>query len=217
MRIICLAASATIASAAAFTTTAVAAGTAAGERPRTSAMANNPFAAPSTLPFELPPFDRIHDADYRPAFEAGMAEQLREIAAIAHNKAPPTFENTIVALERAGRLLARVDTTFSNLNGCNTDPDMQQIDTEMAPRLTAQRDAIRLDAALWSRVDALYRARESLTLDAESQQLLQRYHTSFVRAGARLAPAQQARLKELNKQISSLTTRFKQNSNRLTF
>ncbi|MBV8144989.1 MAG: M3 family metallopeptidase [Gammaproteobacteria bacterium] len=203
--------------AAAFATVALAAaGAPPSESPRTSAMADNPFAAPSTLPFELPPFDRIHDADYRPAFEAGMAEQLRQVAAIAHNTAAPTFENTIVALERSGRMLERVETTFSNLNACNTDRDMQQVDTEMAPRLTAQRDAIHLDPALWSRVDALYSKRDSLQLDAESQQLLRRYHTIFVRAGAQLDSAQQTQLRDLNKQIAALTTRFKQNLLRAT-
>ena len=197
---------------AAFATAALAAGyAAAGAAPRTAAMSDNPFAAPSTLPFQLPPFDRIRDADYRPAFDAGMAEQLREVSAIAHSSAAPTFANTIVALERSGRLLERVETTFSNLNACNTDPQMEQIDTDMAPRLTAQSDAIHLNPALWSRVDALYNRRESLHLDPESLQLLTRYHTLFVRAGARLSDAQQARLKDLNKQISALTTRFKQN------
>jgi len=205
MRIVCLGALA------AFATALAAGDVAAGATPRTAAMPDNPFAAPSTLPFQLPPFDRIRDADYRPAFEAGMDEQLGEVSAIAHNSAPPTFANTILALERAGRLLDRVETTFSNLNACNTDPQMQQIDTDMAPRLTAQRDAIHLNAALWSRVDALYNRRESLHLDPESLQLLTRYHTLFVRAGARLSAAQQARLKDLNKQISALTTRFKQN------
>src|SRR6516162_6269327 len=197
---------------AAFATTALAAGhVSATGSPRTALMADNPFDAPSTQPFHLPPFDRIHDSDYRPAFQAGMAEQLRQVAAIAHNSEPPTFANTIVALERSGRLLERVETTFSNLNSCNSDPEMQQIDTEMAPLLTAQRDAIHLNPALWARVDALYNRRESLHLDPESLQLLTRYHTLFVRAGARLTPDQQARLKDLNKQISSLTTRFKQN------
>jgi len=140
-----------------------------------------------------------------------MAEQLRQVAAIAHNSEPPTFANTIVALERSGRLLERVETTFSNLNSCNSDPEMQQIDTEMAPLLAAQRDAIHLNPALWARVDELYNRRASLQLDAESLQLLTRYHTMFVRAGARLTPDQQARLKDLNKQISTLTTRFKHN------
>src|SRR5262249_16347210 len=194
------------------TTTAAAAGhVSATASSRTALMADNPFAAPSTLPFHLPPFDRIRDSDYRPAIEAGMAEQLRQVAAIAHNSEPPTFANTIVALERSGRLLERVETTFSNLNSCNSDPEMQRIDTDMAPLLTAQRDAIHLNPALWARVDELYQRRASLHLDAESLQLLTRYHTIFVRAGARLTPDQQARLKDLNKQISSLTTRFKQN------
>ncbi len=170
-----------------------------------------PSPQPSTLAFHLPPFDHIRDSDYLPAFEAGMREQLREVAAIAHNPSRATFGNTIVALERSGRLLARVEATFSRLNACNTDAQMQQIDTEMAPRLTAQHDAIHLNPALWARVDSLYRARTDLHLDPESLQLLVRYHTEFVRAGAQLAAQDQARLRELNKQISSLTTRFKQN------
>jgi len=177
----------------------------------TLAMADNPFAQPSTLAFELPPFDRIHDSDYLPAFEAGMREELREVAAIADDPRPATFENTIVALERAGRLLARVESTFSRLNACNTDAQMQQIDTETAPKLTAHRDAIHLNPRVWARVDSLYRARATLHLDAESLQLLTRYHTEFVRAGAPLAVPDQARLRDLNKQISSLRTRFKQN------
>src|SRR5579863_162684 len=179
--------------------------------PRTSSMDDNPFMQPSTLPFQMPPFDRIRDSDYLPAFAAALHAQLAEVAAIAHNSQPATFENTVVALERSGQLRARVEPVFANLNTCNTDPQMQQVDTEMAPRLTAQDDAIFLDAALWARVETLYRQRASLHLDPESLQLLTRYHTLFVRAGARLPPAQQARLKDLNKQISSLTTRFRQN------
>ena len=177
----------------------------------TSPMADNPFAQPSTLPFQMPPFDRIHDSDYLPAFAAALHEQLAEVAAIAHNPQPPTFENTVVALERSGQMRVRIEPVFSNLNTCNTDPQMQKIDTEMAPKLTAQNDAIFLDAALWARIDQLYQQRATAHLDPESLQLLSRYHTLFVRAGARLAPAQQAQLKELNKQISSLTTRFRQN------
>jgi peptidyl-dipeptidase Dcp len=174
-------------------------------------MADNPFMQPSTLPFELPPFDRIRDSDYLPAFHAGMREQLREVARIAHNPQPATFDNTIVALERAGRLLDRVDTAFGRLNACNTNPQMQEIDTEMAPKLTAQQDAIHLDPALWARVDALYEKRAGLHLDPESLQLLTRYHTEFVRAGARLTATEQTRLRALNTEISSLTTRFKHN------
>jgi len=174
-------------------------------------MAGNPFTQPSPLAFHLPPFDRIRDRDYLPAFEAGMRAQLREVAAIAANPEPATFANTIVALERSGQLLARVGTTFLRLNACNTDPQMQQIDTEMAPRLAAHQDAIHLNPALWARVDTLYRNRASLKLDPESLQLLNRYHTIFVRAGAQLTAPDQARLRELDEQISSLVTRFRQN------
>jgi peptidyl-dipeptidase Dcp len=198
--------------AAAFAASALAGGNAdAPQSAGTAAMANNPFARPSTLAFELPPFERIRDSDYLPAFEAGMREQLREVALIADNPRPATFENTIVALERSGQLLDRVAITFSNLNACNTDPQMQQIDTETAPQLAAQHDAIHLNRKLWARVDTLYNERASLHLDAESLQLLRRYHTIFVRAGARLTADEQARLRDLNKQISSLSTRFKQN------
>ena len=133
-----------------------AAGAAAAQGTDTTMAADNPFAHPSTLPFELPPFDRIHDSDYLPAFAAGMRAQLAEVAAIAHDPQPPSFDNTIVALERAGQLLDRVRRTFSNLNSCNTDPQMQRIDTEMAPRLAAHEDAIFLDPDLWKRVDTLY-------------------------------------------------------------
>jgi len=127
------------------TTLATAATKEAGTTPMA---ADNPFAHVSTLPFEMPPFDRVHDADYAPAFEEGMREQLKEVAAIAQDPRPATFENTIVALERSGRLLDRVATVFFNLNACNTDHEMQQIDTAMAPKLAAHHDAIFLDAAL---------------------------------------------------------------------
>ena len=177
----------------------------------TTGMAHNPFAQPSTLLFEMPPFDQIHDGDYLPAFAAGMAEQLLEVAAIAADPHPVTFENTIVALERSGQLLTRVQLTFSNLRDCNSDPQIEQIDAEIAPQLAAHRDAIHLNAALWARIDRLYRERASLDLDPESAQLLLRYHAIFVRAGARLRPPQQARLRQLNEQIASLTTRFRQN------
>ena len=116
-----------------------------------------------------------------------------------------------MALERTGQLLDRVNTVFSNLNSSNTDPEMDKIDTEMTPRLTAHEDSILLDAALFARVDSLYRRRASLKLDPESLQLLERYHVMFVRAGATLSEADKARLRELNEQISSLMTQFKQN------
>ena len=171
----------------------------------------NPFLHPSTRPYQLPPFDQIHDADYRPAFEAGMREQLKEVGAIAHDPRPPDLQNTIVALERSGQLLDRVSTTFDNLNSCNTDPQMQKIDTEFSPRRAAHQDAILLDSALFARVDSLYRKRADLQLDPESLQLLERYHTIFVRAGAALPNAAKARLRTLDEQISALSTQFRQN------
>jgi peptidyl-dipeptidase Dcp len=196
---------------AAATVTSALAAAATQEAGTTPMAADNPFFRPSPLPFEMPPFDRIHDADYAPAFEAGMREQLQEVAAIAHNAQPPSFENTIVALERSGRVLDRVGSVFYNLNSCNTDPEMQKVDTELAPKLAAHHDAIFLDAALWARVAALYDKRASLNLDPESRQLLTRYHTQFVRAGAQLSAPQQKRLRAINEEISTLTTRFRQN------
>src|SRR5579863_2376770 len=162
--------------------------------------ADNPFAHPSPLQFEFPQFDRVHDADYLPAIEEGMRGQLKEVAAIAHNPHAPTFENTIVALERSGQLLDRATTVFYNLSSCNTDPAMQQVETQVAPKLAAHQDAIYLDPALWGRVDALYQKRASLKLDPESLQLLTRYHVQFVRAGAQLAPQDKERLKAINEQ-----------------
>ena len=196
---------------AAVTVTTALAAAATQEAGTTPMAADNPFVRPSPLPFEMPPFDRIHDADYAPAFEAGMREQLQEVAAIAHSAQPPSFENTIVALERSGRVLDRVASVFYNLNSCNTDPQMQKVDTELAPKLAAHNDAIFLDAALWARVAALYDKRASLNLDPESLQLLTRYHTQFVRAGAQLSAPEQKRLRAINEEISTLTTRFRQN------
>jgi peptidyl-dipeptidase Dcp len=176
-----------------------------------AATGKNPLLEPSGLPYQMPPFDRIRVSDYVPAFEEAMRQQLEEVAAITHNPEPPTFENTIVALDRSGQALQRVGFIFDELNSNNTSDEMQKIDTEMAPRRSAHRDAIYLDGVLWQRIDAVYRKRASLRLDPESLQLLRRWHTRFVRAGARLAPADQARLRALNARIAALTTKFGQN------
>ncbi|HEX8924440.1 MAG TPA: dipeptidyl carboxypeptidase II, partial [Terriglobales bacterium] len=170
--------------------------------------ADNPFAQQSTLPYHLPPFDRIKDADFRPAFEAGMAEQREEITAIDKNQAAPTFENTVVALERSGRLLDRVSAVFFNLNSSNTNPEILKIASEMAPKLAAHHDAIMLDETLFARLDAIYQQRANLKLDPEAAYLLERTHTVFVRAGAKLSAAEKTKLRELNEQIASLTTQF---------
>jgi peptidyl-dipeptidase Dcp len=177
----------------------------------TATAAAGPFAKRSTLPYELPPFGRIRDTDYVPAYEAGMADELREVAAIATEPAAATFENTIVAIERSGRLLERVERVFNNLNQSNTDPEMQKIETEMAPRLSAHNDTIRLDPVLFSRIETLYTNRAALALDPEAAQLLERYHARFVRAGARLPEADKAKLRTLNQELSTLTTQFRQN------
>ena len=174
-------------------------------------MAENPFLQPSSLPYQWPPFDRISHEHYRPAFEQGMREQRAEVRKIAQNAAAPDFQNTIVALERSGLMLSRVSSVFFNLNASNTDPQMQQLDSQMAPLLQAHEDAIFLDPDLFARVDAVHRHRAELALDSESLQLLERYHIEFVRAGARLLEPDKARLREINGHLSSLTTQFKQN------
>jgi peptidyl-dipeptidase Dcp len=176
-----------------------------------SAQAANPFFQPSTLPYAYPPFDRIHDADYRPAFDKGMADQLAEIAAIANNPESPTFENTIAAMEKSGQLLARVSIVFGSLSGAHTNDELKKIDLEYSPKLSAHVDEIFLNPALYARVKKLYDARDEMRLDAESRRLLEKYHTDFVRAGARLDDAQKGRLKAINGELATLSTQFQQN------
>ncbi len=171
----------------------------------------NPFFAASILPYQLPPFDKIKDADFKPAFEDGMARQRKEADAIAHDPAPATFENTIVALERSGRLLTRVSKVFFNLNASNTDDEMQKIEAEMSPKLAAHQDAINLDSALFARIETLYKQRDNLGLDAESAQLLDRYYKQFVRAGARLSETDKTELKKIDEELSTFQTKFEQN------
>ena len=171
----------------------------------------NPLLTESTLPYHLPPFDRIKNEHYTPAFEEGMAQQLKEVDAIANNPAAPSFENTIVALDRSGQLLNRVDAIFSNLVGANTNPELQAIDSAMSPRLAAHSDAILLNRALFARVQALYDVRKDLGLNRESLWLLERYHRDFIRAGAKLSETNKTKLKALNADIASLQTKFAQN------
>lgn len=171
----------------------------------------NPFAAPSELPYALPPFDRIVVEHYRPAFEEGLSRHSAEIEEIAGNTEDPTFENTVVALERAGDLLDRAGGTFFNIVGSNATDEIQDIQAELAPRLAAHADAIHLNPRLFGRISALYERRESLGLDAESLRLLERRHTDFSRAGAGLPEADQEKLRKLNGELSTLQTRFQQN------
>ncbi|MCY4511331.1 MAG: M3 family metallopeptidase, partial [Acidobacteria bacterium] len=174
-------------------------------------MADNPFFAESPLPHQLPPFDRIDDAHYASAFERGMAEQIAEIEAIAGASEPPTFENTIVALERSGQLLNRVAATFFALSSADTNDAINAIRNEMAPRLAAHTDRMLLDAGLFARVEALYEQRADLGLDDESRRLVEEYYVDFVRAGARLSDAEKERMQEINARLAALSSRFTQN------
>ncbi|MBW4027759.1 MAG: peptidyl-dipeptidase Dcp [Acidobacteria bacterium] len=169
---------------------------------------DNPFYAPSTLPFHAPPFDRIKDSDYQPAIEAGMVEQIREVQAIADNPAPPTFDNTLVALEKSGQLLSRVMAVFGAVTGANTNPALQKVQDVEAPKLAAHNDAIFLNTNLFARVEAIYTARDSLKLDPESLRLVEFYHQQFVHAGANLSDADKAKLKRLNEEESTLSNDF---------
>lgn len=174
-------------------------------------MSDNPFFEPSTLVYELPPFTAIREEHYLPAFERGMADQLAEIAAITADPQAPTFDNTLVALERSGALLRRVSAVFLNQSSSDTNDLVDAVDAEISPRLAAHQDAIHLDAALFARIEDLHERRDGLGLDAQSLRLLERHHTRFVRAGARLGTAEQARLRELNSELASAATAFQQN------
>jgi peptidyl-dipeptidase Dcp len=180
--------------------------------PPAPSMTPNPLLTESPLPFHYPQFDLIKNEHYAPAFEQGMADHLKEIAAIANNPEKPTFENTIVAMERSGELLNRVSRIFYNLAGCNTNPEMQKVQRAMAPKLAAHGDAISLNPALFARVKALYDARDTLGLDPESKRLLWRYYKDFVRAGALLSDPDKEKLKALNAELASLSTAFTQNT-----
>lgn len=177
----------------------------------TYAMTENPLLTESDLPYNYPNFTQIKDEHFAPAYEQGMAENRREVDAIAAQKSEPTFENTIVAMERSGQLLARVNRIFSNLNGTITNPAMQKIEKDMAPKLSAHSDAIRLNPALFARIATLYDNRASLRLDPESLRLLERYYKDFVRAGAKLNESDKEKLKSLNAQLATLQTQFSQN------
>lgn len=171
----------------------------------------NPLLVESPLPLHFPAFDKIKNEHFLPAILQGMRDNLAEIEVIASNPARPTFDNTIVALERSGRLLARATTTFDNLNATLTNPVMQQVQRTVAPMLAAHSDAIKLNAALFGRVAMLNAERSRLALDAESDRLLWRYYQDFVRAGARLSDADQDRLRTLNTELATLQTAFEQN------
>ena len=171
----------------------------------------NPFFAESSLPFALPPFDQIDDAHYRPAFERGMADQLVEIEAVANTADTPTFENTVVQMERSGRLLTRVANVFFGLTSADTNDVLDAIEAEIAPTLSTHNDQILLNDTLFARVKTLYDERDGLDLDAEARRLVEEYYTDFVRAGAQVSAAEKERLKAINAELATLGTAFSQN------
>jgi peptidyl-dipeptidase Dcp len=171
----------------------------------------NPFFADSTLSLHYPQFDQIKDSDFAPAFDAGMAEQLKEMDAIANNADKPTFDNTIIAMEKSGRTLGRATTVFFNLVGTDTNPAREKLQGDYAPKFAAHRDSINLNGKLFARVKTLYDTRDSLGLDAQGVRLVERYYTDFVRAGANLSEADKTKLKQINSQLAALGTKFSQN------
>lgn len=171
---------------------------------------SNPVLTKSTLPYRLPPFSAVKVEHYRPAFDAAMEEQWEEIVAIFSNTQPVTFDNTIAALERSGTALARVSMVFFTYNAAHTNPDLQSIETEYSPKLSAHHDRILQSSELFARIDDLYQRREDLNLTEEDDYVLGRYHTEFVRGGAQLNREDKAQLAEYNSQLAELSAKFNQ-------
>lgn len=169
---------------------------------------SNPFLTESSLPYQAPPFDKIKDSDFSPALEEGMKEQQQEILQIANNPAAPTFENTLVAMEKSGQLLTRVNNVFSLLTGANTNPELQKIQEETAPKLAANQDAIYLNSKLFRRIETIYNNRSHLKLDAESNRLIEYTYQQFLLAGAKLSETDKTSLKKLNGEEASLSAKF---------
>jgi peptidyl-dipeptidase Dcp len=169
----------------------------------------NPFLAESTLPFQAPDFTTIKDEDFQPALEEGMRIQLGEMDKIADQSDPPTFDNTLLAMEKTGRTLTRVSKVLFAVAQSNTNDTLQKVQQDEAPKLAAHRDAIFLNAKLFARVKSIYDRRDALDLDPQSKRLAERYYKNFVRAGAQLSDGDQTKLKEMNKELSSLGATFK--------
>lgn len=179
-------------------------------------MADNPFYSPSSLPFEAPDFDAIEVTHFKDAFIDGMEFQLEEIEEIALNPDEPTFENTIIAMERSGELLNRTRRVFSNLSSAHTNEQIQELQSEFAPLFAAHSDNIWLNRDLFERVVTLFDLKDELNLDSASKKLIEDTHRNFVRAGAMLTDDEQLRMREINERISSLTTQFQENLLALT-
>lgn len=176
----------------------------------TAELKDNPFMEESSLPYFAPDFTKIKNEHFKPAFIEGMRQQSDAIRQITENEEVPSFDNTVLAIEKSNELLGRVSRVFSALTGANTNSDLQQIQSELAPQLSAHRDAIYLNDALFQRLKTLYEKRGELDLDAESLKLLENYYENFEIAGANLSDADKEKLKELNAREASLTTQFNQ-------
>lgn len=177
---------------------------------------SNPLLAPSTLQYQAPDFSQIKDEHFKPALEQGIAENYQEILAIANNPAAPTFDNTIVAMEKSGALLTRASSVFYNLVGSNSNPELLKIQGEMAPKMAQHSDNINLNPALFARIDAIYNNRANLGLTPEQQRLVEVYHQRFILAGAKLTDEQKLKIRALNEEQSKLTNEFSQRLLRLT-
>jgi len=168
----------------------------------------NPLLSASTLPFQAPPFDRIKDSDYLPAFNEGMKQHLAEVRKIADNPEPATFDNTIEALERSGETLTRVSRIFFGLVQADTNDARQKVQEEVAPKLAEHQDEINLDPKLFARIKTIYDQRDALGLDPVQKRLVERDYQEFVRAGAQLNDADKASLRKLNVEETTLATQF---------
>ena len=172
----------------------------------------NPLLAKWEGPYGgVPPFDRVKVAFFKPALEAAMAEQLGEIDRVAKNTAAPTFENTIVALEEAGKTFNRVGTVYAVWSSTMNGPEFQSVQREMAPKLAAFGDQITQNEPLFKRIEAIYNAPEKSKLNSEQQRLVWLYYTNFVRSGAKLSPEAKSRLSQINQELAGLFTKFSQN------
>ncbi len=175
---------------------------------RAQAARQNPLLRPSTLPLQAPEFDKIQDADFQPAIEEGIQQQRAEVQKIADNPAPPTFDNTLVALERSGQLLSRAYMIFNGLAGANTNDTLQKVQEEEAPKLAALQADTFLNPKLFKRVETIYNQRQQLKLEPEALRLVEWYYQHFVLAGARLSDADRATLKKLNEEDATLSAQF---------
>lgn len=171
----------------------------------------NPFFEEWDTPFGVPPFDRIKEEHYMPAFEEGMKRHNQEIDAIVSNSEPPSFENTVEALDRSGVFLTRVDRVFGNMASANTDAELQKIEQEVAPLLSKHNDDINLNEGLFQRTKAVYEQKDSLELNPEQKMLLEKTYKGFVRGGANLNEEEKARFREINEELSVLSVKFAKN------